>query len=154
MRSLLNQVLIFVAWAVTTALAFVVLIAGRSSLVTLLAIAYVGDSVRRGWQVRFWGQAYYVVAGLAFLIFLLAIDGYLKDGRAHSDVLRRFFRVTGIELLILFAAELVVALAQGAISQQLGVVLLPASGLVGVILVGYSIHIHPKRRTAPSSVRR
>ena len=91
MRNLLDQVLIFVAWAVATVLAFVVMVVGRSSLLTVLAIVYVRDSVRRGWHVRFWGQVYYMVAGLAFLIFLLVVDGYLKDGRAHPMYCGGFF---------------------------------------------------------------
>lgn len=147
MRGFLGQVLIFLAWAVATVLAFVVMIVGRSSLITVLAITYVGDSMQRSWRVRFWGQAYYVIVGLAFLIFLFVVDSYLKDGRAHHDVLRRFLRVTGIELLILFVADLAVTLTQGAAPQPFGIARLPVAGLVGAAFVTYSILVPPKRAT-------
>jgi hypothetical protein len=153
MRNFLEQILIFLAWAVVTALAFVVMFVGRSTMITVLALAYVGDSVRRGWRVRFFGQAYYVVAGLAFLIFIFVIDGYLKDGRARHDVLRRFFRATGIELLTLFVAYLIVALLEGGTTLPFGMVLLPATGLVGTGFVVYSILAHTKKTTTSHVLR-
>ncbi len=45
-----------------------------------------------GWVARFWGQAYYAIAGLVCLIFIFVVDGYLKDGRPERDIVPTILR--------------------------------------------------------------
>ena len=143
---MLNQVAVFLAWAVNTILGFWVMIVVRQAFMSTLAVLYVGDSIRRAWVARFWGQAYYVIAGLIFLIFIFVVDGYLKDGRPKRDVFRRFCTVAGVELLILFVADVVTSLTQGTVLGQLSRILMPVEGILGVAMLVYARLAHAGTR--------
>ena len=138
MKRIADQIAVFAAWAVTTVLGFWVMVVVRQAFMSTLAVLYVEDSIRRGWTARFWGQAYYVIAGLIYLIFMFAVDGYLKDGRPKRDVFRRFCMVAGVELLILFIGDVVTSLTQGAVLGRLSRMLMPVEGILGVAMVVYS----------------
>ena len=149
MKKILQHAGVLLAWALNVALGFWVMVVVRHSFMATLAVLYVGDSIRRAWVTRFWGQAYYVVAGLAYLIFIFVIDGYLKDGMSSGDVFRRFARVSGILLLMLFVADLVTSLIQQTMFGRLSLILLPAEGLLGAALLAFSILTRPRRRRPP-----
>ena len=138
MRKLAHQITVFLAWAVATALGFWAMVVVRQALMSNLAVYYVGDSVRRGWMARFWGQAYYGIAGLIYLIFIFVVDGYLKDGRPKRDVFRRFCAVVGGELLIIFVADVVSSWMQSAVLGRLSRILMPVEGTIGVALLVYA----------------
>lgn len=138
MKRIADQMMVFLAWAVTTVLGFWVMVVVRQAFMSTLAVLYVEDSIRRGWTARFWGQVYYVVAGLIYLIFIFAVDGYLKDGQPKRDVLRRFCAVAGLELLILFVADVVTSLTQGVVLGQLSRIIMPVEGILGVAMLVYA----------------
>ncbi len=138
MRRLADQIAVFLAWAVATALGFWAMVVVRQALMSSLAVHYVGDSVRRGWVARFWGQAYYAIAGLVYLIFIFVVDGYLKDGRPKRDVFRRFCAVVGGELLIIFVADVVTSWVQSTMLGHLSRILIPVEGIIGVTMVVYA----------------
>ncbi|MCU0520107.1 MAG: hypothetical protein MUF84_05380 [Anaerolineae bacterium] len=138
MKRIADQMMVFLAWAVTTTLGFWVMVVVRQAFMSSLAILYVEDSIRRGWTARFWGQAYYVVAGLVYLIFIFVVDGYLKDGQPKRDVFRRFCTVAGLELLILFVADIVTSLMQGVVLGQLSRIIMPVEGILGVAMLVYA----------------
>jgi hypothetical protein len=145
MNQLLQQAAVFLAWALNTVLGFWVMVVVRHSFMAALAVLYVGDSIRRAWVTRFWGQAYFAVAGLIYLIFIFFIDGYFKDGLAERDLFRRFSRIAGILLLMLFVADLVTSLIQRTMFGRLSLILLPVEGVVGTTLLIYSFYARTLR---------
>jgi len=149
MKKILQHAGVFLAWAVNVALGFWVMVVVRHSFMATMAVLYVGDSIRRAWVSRFWGQAYYVVAGLVYLIFIFVLDGYLKDGMHDGDVFRRCAGVSGALLLILFAADLATSLIQETMFGRLSLILLPTEGLLGAALLLFFWLTRPRRRRPP-----
>lgn len=150
-RHLAKQIGVFVAWAINSALAFWVMVVLRNALLAGLAVFYVGDSYPRAWRARFVDRAFFVFAGLALLIFLFASDGYLKDGIPKHDVLRRFARLLGIQLLILFPADLLTSLLQESLLGRFAIVVMVIELLGGAGLLAYSIWKAPRRSVGVGS---
>lgn len=144
-KTLINHILVFFAWLISSALGFWVMVVSRHSLLAALAVFYVGDSYPRAWRARFWDRAYFVIGGLGLLIFVFAINGYLKDGQPKQDVLRRFARVCGIQLLILFPLDLFTSLLQRSIVGRFSIVVMVVELLAGSALLVYSL----KRKSLP-----
>jgi hypothetical protein len=118
----------------------------RNAFLGLLASFYVGDSMPRAWRARFFDRAYFVFAGLGLLIFIFAIDGYLRDGLERNDAVRRFAKTIGLQLLILFPADLTTSLLQRSIAGSLSMVLLPLELLLGGALLAYAVINKPAPR--------
>jgi hypothetical protein len=152
MKRWVQQILVLLAWLGDTLLGLWVVIAVQQTVFTALAVWYVQDSNVRAWRARFYDRAYYVVAGLGYLIFIFILDGYLRDGLEKGDTFRRFAKVTGIGLLILFPVDLLNLLihgwAQGARLGGYSLLLLVLELLGGAALVAYAWHHHPKRKLA------
>ncbi len=140
-----KQIKVFFAWLVVSVLGFWIFVVLREAILSLLSAFYVGESARRAWRVRFLDRAYFIVAGLIYLIFIFAIDGYLRDGLSRRDVLRRLARVIGIQLLVLFPLDLITYFVGRSFLEQFGVVLPIVEILAGGALLFYSIKAKPKR---------
>jgi hypothetical protein len=140
-----KQIKVFFAWLVVSVLGFWIFVVLREAILSLLSAFYVGESARRAWRVRFLDRAYFIIAGLAYLVFIFAIDGYLRDGVQRRDVLRRWARVLGIQLLVLFPLDLTAYFLGRSFLEQFGVALLVLELVVGGGLLVYSIKVKPKR---------
>jgi hypothetical protein len=151
LRGFMKHIAVFVAWAINSSLAVWVMMVVRNALLTALAVWYVGDSNPRAWRARFWDRAYFVFAGLGLLIFIFAIEGYLQDGRKTNDIFRRFARAVGIQLLVLFPADLLTSLLQQSLLGRYSVAVMVVELLLGVGLLVYAIKMAPQRtRRVPS----
>lgn len=152
-RWLKDQSVIFLTWAMSSALGFWIMATWRAALLSSLAVLYVADSMQRAWRARFYGQAYTVIAGLLYLIFIFAIDGYLRDGLKHGDLFRRFVKTIGIEMLVLFPADLLTSLVETTLLQGPGTLVIIAELVLGALLTAYSVFENRKRqrRTVKSS---
>ena len=150
MGKVIRQVLVFSASLINSALGFWVMVVSQHSLLAVLAVFYIGDSYPRAWRVRFFDQAYFAIGGLVLLIFVFIIDGYLKDGLPKRDVFRRFARVSGIQLLVLFPLDLLTSLLQRSTLGRFSIGVMTLELLGGGGLLAYSILRNPKRQRAPS----
>ena len=133
-----KQIKIFFAWLVVSALGAWIFVVTREAMLSLLTTFYVRDSAPRAWRVRFLDRAYFIIAGLAYLVFIFAIDGYLRDGLPKRDVLRRLARVLGIQLLALFPLDLTTYLLQRSLLGEWAIVVLVVEILGGAALLFYS----------------
>ncbi|MGC9522718.1 MAG: hypothetical protein ACP5HG_12660 [Anaerolineae bacterium] len=147
----LKQILVFLAWAINSALGFWMMVVVRNAMLSALAVYYVGESMPRAWRARFLDRAYFVIVGLVYLIFIFAVDGYLRDGLPQRDVFRRFARVAGIQLLVLFPAELFTSLLQRSILGRFSLFVLPVELILGAALLIYPIYTKPKRHRKRAS---
>lgn len=106
MRKTLVGMQVFFLWLLNSLLGFWLFYVARNALLTGLALYYVKDQTSRAWRAAFWDRAYFAIGGLAYLIFLFAIHGYLKEGAARGAGLQRFARVAAIELSIVAVFDL------------------------------------------------
>lgn len=143
MRNLMKQAGVFLAWVAVSALGLWIALVGRSALMQLLVTYYIGASVRRKLRARFFDQVYFVLAGLLYLVFIFAIENYLRKGLSHGDALRRFSKTIGLELLVLFPLDLVTSLLERAVLRPLSLILLTAELILGAALTVYALRRRP-----------
>lgn len=133
-RSWIQYVGLYLLWAVVIALGFWLLLVSRETFL-FGASFYVGDDIVRGWQVRFFDKAFFIIAGLFIIILVTTTEGYFRGGVEKGNLLRRFAEVAGIEVLIIFACDLLLALMQGAAaSGWVRWLIIAAELLLGVVL--------------------
>lgn len=142
----IRQILVFLAWLLDSILGFWIVVVYRNALLSGLAVYYVGESMPRAWRARFFDRAFFVIAGLAYLICIFVIDGYLRDGLTRGDVFRRFARVTGIELLALFPVDVFTSFLQRSLLGRYSLIVLPAELILGGALLVHSILARRERR--------
>lgn len=110
-KTWLSHILVYLLWAVLIALGFWFLILSREVFLTGAAY-YAGDSWTRGWQTRFLDKAFFLLMGVAVLVFILLTENYLREGVEKHTVLRRFEKVAGWTVLVIAAADVVLLFLQ------------------------------------------
>ena len=130
----IRDIEMYMLWAVVIALGFWLLLVSREAFL-FGASFYVGDNIVRGWQVRFFDKAFFIIAGLFIIVLITLTEDYLRGGVQRGSLLRRFAEVAGIEVLIIFACDLLLALLQGtAASGWARGLIIAAELVVGVTL--------------------
>jgi len=145
-----KYILAFTVWLIVSALSFWILVVFRQALLSLLSTFYVGDSAPRSWRAGLVDRVYILVAGLIYLIFILLMQEYLRVGVTKDDVLRRFARVVGIELLVLLPIDLTTSLLQRSFADPVGILLFVVEIFGGGALLAYSIRAKHNREALPS----
>lgn len=85
--------------------------------------------------VRFVDRAFFVVAGLGWLGFAVAAEGYLRDGVKLRDLARRVARLAGGVALALFSAQAVLVLATPGAAMTSSLAILAGALIGGVALL-------------------
>lgn len=111
-RSWLVYIGMYLAWAIVAALGFWLLLVSRQ-VFTYVAARYVGDDIVRGWQVRFYDKVFFIVVALFVLALFTLTESYLRKGIARRNVVQRFAKIAGVELLVLFVLDVVLVVLQG-----------------------------------------
>ncbi|MCL6429406.1 MAG: hypothetical protein K6V36_00930 [Anaerolineae bacterium] len=97
---------VYPLWLLAGALGLWLLATLRHALLTALALYYVRGSAARGWRAGFCDKAGIVAAGLAWLVFVMATESYLREGAEKGLLLRRSALVLGLEVLVIAVAHL------------------------------------------------
>lgn len=108
----LSHILVYLLWTLLVALGFWFLILSREVFLSAAAY-YVGDSVTRGWQIRFYDKIFFLFVGLLLLIFIYVVENYLREGIEKHTILRRFAKIAGWVLLLIAAADVLLLFLQG-----------------------------------------
>ena len=77
---------------------------GRESLVVFGLLVS-----RSPWLFRFIDKVYLIIVGIVWLLFWLWTQGYMSVGAKKESIWRRFFRVIAVEMILLFAATILMA---------------------------------------------
>ena len=110
-KNWLTYVLFYLLWTVLIALGFWFLILSRETFLAAAAY-YAGDSFVRGWQTRFYDKIFFLFVGIAVLVFIYATEGHLRAGIEKHDMLRRFFKSSGLVMLAIFVMDLILLVLQ------------------------------------------
>jgi hypothetical protein len=103
----------YLAWAVVAALGVWFMLISRNSFLGVLSAVYVKDSIQRAWQVRFLDKVYFIAVGLLWTIVVVITEAYFRRGAGRPDLGQRIAKVVGIELLLIFGADVVLLILQG-----------------------------------------
>jgi len=110
-RSVLGHVLAYVLWIISTCVLALTLNKLREAI--LLAVVVGTNSSQLSDKEQFYAS-YRVAAathwsiliiGLIVLILMIALEHYYRNGMTEGVLWKRFFLITGIEFLVLFASH-------------------------------------------------
>jgi len=110
-KRLLTHVLFYLLWTVLVVIGFWFLVLSRE-IFLMAAAYYAGESIVRGWQARFLDKAFFLFIGLGVLVFIYATEGYLRAGIEKNDLVRRFAKISGWVLLVIFVADFILLALQ------------------------------------------
>jgi len=134
-----TQIVVFLLWALSSALGLWMLVAARQSLLVSMVNLYVKDDIVRGWQARFFDNVFFIIAGLVGLIGVFLIERYFRDGIGKDVVKCRAARLFGVELSILFIFNLVTLIVGGSVGGTLSTLMLIGEGILGGGLYAFSV---------------
>lgn len=100
-------------------------------------------SILQVWRGRLADKIFSVVVGFGWLILMIATESYFRDGTDEGDVLFRFAKIAGVELLLIFIADLILLLLQGLGGQDLRRWLALVAELIGGIGLTYWGYAYP-----------
>jgi len=109
----LNYVIAYALWIVTILLGLWFVLLARGGFQGALATFYVRGSLTYAQRARFFEQVFVLVMGLLWLALVLITEGYFRSGAQRPDLLKRFARVAGLVLLLVFVADLFLFWLQG-----------------------------------------
>lgn len=143
----INNLLAGIMWLVVIALGFWFILVGRNSLLSMLAKFYAGEDIARSMEVRFFEKIYLVIMGLIFAIGMLAVFEYFRFGVGKPDFYNRITLVIGIELILIFLADLGLFWAQSfSSSDPFRWIILFGEFLLGLGLLLLTIRSHKLRK--------
>ncbi|MCD6284316.1 MAG: hypothetical protein J7M39_00190 [Anaerolineae bacterium] len=103
----------YLGWAVVAALGVWLMLISRNSFLGVLSAVYVRDSIQRAWQVRFLDKVYFIAVGMLWTIVAVITEAYFRRGAGRPGLGQRIAKVVGIELLLIFGADLLLLILQG-----------------------------------------
>ncbi len=103
----------YVLWIVVLLLALWLLIIGRTDFLGVLGAFYVGDSATHAWRARFFDRVFTLVFGLIWLVFMIVTEASFRKGALRPGLLKRFARIAGPLLVLIFVADLFLLWLQG-----------------------------------------
>jgi hypothetical protein len=133
-----SYILAYLMWAVVLALGIWFLVISRSGLLGAFATFYVGDPVSRAWRGRLYDKAYIIAVGLLWIVLMVVTDAYFREGVQRRELLKRFARVTGLEILLIFAADLFLFWLQGGGGTWLRWLILGGEMVAGLLLLVFA----------------
>ena len=137
-------------WFVTLLLGLWLFILCRETLTNLLSTYYVGDALNRSYQARFFNQAFPLVIGLGWLLFMVVSEEFMRRSVKDGGMIRQFCRFAGIETLLIFVVDFLLLFSQGfPTSSWLRMLILAFELLIGILLtyLGYSSRSPLPRKT-------
>jgi hypothetical protein len=103
----------YLGWAVVAALGVWFMLISRNSFLGVMSAVYVRDSIQRAWQVRFLDKVYFIAVGMLWTIVAVITEAYFRKGAGRPGLGQRIAKVIGIELLLIFGADVILLILQG-----------------------------------------
>jgi len=152
MNSTLHTILHYVLLTICLILAFVLLLIFRTAysqmLIPLAASGWTGNA-----RASTLDKALLIGGGLLFIVFLGTADYYLKKSIEPKELWGRFARLIGIEMFILLALHLFIAINVGLSGQA--IILLSTELILGMTALGFSFQaLQPGSRKFSQRIRR
>lgn len=107
-----GYVVAYATWSALLLVGLWLLAVAREVFLTLAAHYCVGSTMRAR-QVGLGDKVFVVCAGMLWLVAVVLVEAYFRAGVERRDLTRRLALVAGPELLLLFAADLTLAVLRG-----------------------------------------
>src|SRR4030095_564469 len=113
MAKLIKYIGAYTLWIADLGLALWLILISRTVFLGIFAMSYKPGSLVYAQRVDFADKIFWLILGLGWLAFMIAVEAYFRTGALHDDLLKRFARVTGPVLLGIFGVDLLLFWLQG-----------------------------------------
>ena len=118
MATIIKYVSAYLMWIVDLALTLWLVFMSRTVFLGIFALSYSGGpsfyaQLVYGHRVDFADKMFSILLGLGWLVFMILTEAYFRAGVARDDLFKRFAKVTGPVLLIIFVVDLILLWIQG-----------------------------------------
>lgn len=102
----------YATWIISLLLWAGFMFLARDAITNLLGLYYYQDSFQRKKEIQFFMQAWIFVTGIIWLIMMVIVENYMREGVKKKNLAKRVGKVIGPELLLLFLTVLALAFSQ------------------------------------------
>jgi hypothetical protein len=106
----------YIAWILFTLLFLAVMFLGRDTLLGYLRNYWSQGSISRQFAINFFDRGYVLLSGILWLILMIVIESYFRNGVIKGNLPHRVSMVFGYEILAIFLFHLLSVLLVGAAS--------------------------------------
>ncbi len=139
-KKLLSYVLAYVMWLASFLLWVLFLFRSREAISGLLMRFYLPGPIEGTFQrtrvFQSFNQFYFYLGGLVWLVLMIVVENYFREGAKRGSLIRRIGKVIGPEVLLIFISDLLRTVSST--FQALDWVILAAELIVGAGLVWVS----------------
>jgi hypothetical protein len=145
MTKALKYSLAYVLWILDLGLGLWLLIISRNAFLDILALSSKPGNLTYAHQVDFADKMFVITLGIGWLGLMIAIEHYYRTSALTGELLQRFARVTGLLLLCVFVADLILVWVHG-VGNNTWLRWLILAAELGA---GAALMVAVKRRVAP-----
>jgi hypothetical protein len=146
MKKITDYVLAYAMWIIDILLGIWLVLISRTAILGIFALSYKEGKLQYAHMVDFIDKAISLAFGLGWLAFVIVSEEYLRAGIPKKNLIRRFARLTGPELLIIFVVDLILVWLGGIASSDLLRWLILAAELgFGIMLYTYAKNTLPSK---------
>ena len=140
-KKIVDYVIAYLMWIVTILLGIWLIFLLRNALEVALRDFYVRNAMDRALQAGFIDRIFTITIGLFWLGLVITSESYFRNGVEHRDLLKRFAKLIGPGLLLIFVVDLLLLIMQGGSTAPLSRWVILASELffgIGLFLFAKS----------------
>jgi hypothetical protein len=104
-KQIVGYALAYAMWLVSFFLWLWFMFLSREAISGLLTMHYLDGSLNKMKVFQFFNQWYFYLTGLVWLILMIVVENYLRQGVLKGDLLRRISKVIAPELILLAIAN-------------------------------------------------
>ena len=112
-KKIVDYVIVYLMWIVTMLLGIWLLLLSRGALQAALTVFYVRNAMDRSLQAGFIDRIFTITIGLFWLGLMIASESYFRKGIERGDLIRRFAKLIGPGLLLIFMVDIFLLFMQG-----------------------------------------
>jgi hypothetical protein len=135
----LNYAIAYALWFVTILLGLWFALLARTDFQGAMTTFYIRGSIMYLERARFFEEIFVLVMGLLWLALVVITEWYFRSGARRPDLLKRFARVAGPVILLVFVADLFLFWLQGVSSGNwLRWLILAGELALGIVFLLYA----------------
>ncbi len=128
------------AWVLFILLFLAIMFLGRDTLLGFLRNYWAKGSISRQFAINFFDRGYILLIGIVWLILMIVIESYFRNGVAKGNLTHRVSKVFGFEILAIFSFHLLTILMSGISAiQGLQWALITGEFLLSAVLIFISL---------------
>jgi hypothetical protein len=114
-----QYIIAYASWAIFILLFLVILLLGRETWLAALRNYWARDNLARQYSINFLDRVFVLIVGITWLILMLVIESYFRNGITKGNLIHRVSTGLGYEILVIFLIHLAMTWMVGITAQPI-----------------------------------